>query len=158
MAFGIVHRNAVGGDVDTCPVRSAHTQGGIADACSGITGGQCRRCHTEQIRDILPEVLLFEFLFRHVGKCYGSLRSGTCGYYLHLLQVYYFQAVCLARLREDACSGYQAAGKNHLFHVANLFFSTPALPGSGQRVCSQPVMLRHPYSVNRWQIYAFWAC
>ena len=70
MAFGIIHRDSVGCDVDACPVCSPYAQCGVTDTCSGITGGQCRRSHTEQKRDVLPEVLLFEFFFRNVGECH----------------------------------------------------------------------------------------
>ena len=45
MAFSIVHRYAVYRDVDTCTVGSAHAKSRVADTCSCIRCGQCRRSH-----------------------------------------------------------------------------------------------------------------
>ena len=93
MALSVIHGDTIDGDVDTCAIRSAYTKCRITDSRPRIRGGECGRSHTQQVRDILSEVHLFKFGFAYIGKCYGSFCCSTGGYYLHLLQVDYFQTV-----------------------------------------------------------------
>ena len=75
MAFGIVNRNTIGGNIDSCTVRASYSDRGITDTCPSITGADSTGCHTQQIGKVLPQVLLLKFLLADVGK---SHRSGTC--------------------------------------------------------------------------------
>lgn len=106
VAFGIVHRDAVYSDIDTRAVSASYTKSRIADARSRIRCGQRGRSHAQQVGNILPEVHFFKFGFAYIGKCYGSFCCSTCGYYLHFLQVDYFQTILCTRLCMDreACA------------------------------------------------------
>ena len=101
VALGIVDGNTVGGDVDACSVRTAHSQCRITDAGSGVTGGDGGRCHAQQVRQVLAEVLLFELVFVDVGKRHRGSPCGTCGDNLYFLQVYDPQAVLFLCLCTD---------------------------------------------------------
>ena len=93
MAFGVIHRYPVHGDVDACTIGSAYTEGCVTDTGSRIRCGQGRRSHAQQVRNILSEVYFFKFCFSYIGECHRCFCCGTCRYYLHFLQVNYFQTV-----------------------------------------------------------------
>ena len=78
MALRIVDWNPIGRHIDSCPVGTSHPNGGIADTCPRIAGGHGTGSHAQQIRQVLPKVLLLELLLIDVGKCHRSSTCGTC--------------------------------------------------------------------------------
>ena len=86
--FGIVHGDAVGGDVDARGVSTAHSDGSIADTITSVRRHRHRRCERQQIGHILSEVHALQLFLRHVGEGHGGLLRGTCRRHLHALQLY----------------------------------------------------------------------
>ena len=78
MAFGIIDRNTIGSNIDTCTVRASYSNGSVTNTCTGITGADGTRCHAQQIGEVLPQVLLLKFLLADIGKSHRSSTCSTC--------------------------------------------------------------------------------
>ena len=82
MAFGVIHRYPVHGDVDACTIGSAYTEGCVTDTGSRIRCGQGRRSHAQQVRNILSEVYFlssaFPILVNAIGVFAVARVDTTC--------------------------------------------------------------------------------
>ena len=78
MAFGIIDRNTIGSNIDSCTVCASHSDRGITNTCASITGTDSTRRHTQQIGEVLPQVLLLKFLLADIGKSHRSSTCSTC--------------------------------------------------------------------------------
>ena len=146
VTLGIVHRYPVGGYINACAIRSAHSNRCIAYACPCIAGSERTGCHAKQIRQVLPHIPLFQFFFPDVRIGYRSGFGSTSGYYFNFLQVNNPQGVGINAWHlstNRCCHHHQATSKDLLFHDS-INSLRRHYPDQVQRVCSQPVMLRHP--------------
>ena len=92
-ALSIVHRHAVGGDVDARRVGAAHAQRGVAYAVAGVAGHRYAGRERNQEGNVLAMVHLGYLLLIHVGVGHGGFLCGTDGGYLHGLQFHGLQRV-----------------------------------------------------------------
>ena len=157
--FGIVHRNTVGGNVNTAGIGATNTHGGVSHTIARIAGGNNRGHGSEQKGNVAPCIKALNLFLRHVGKGHWRFLWGTRGHHLHILQL--ITAKRIERFlfgigRISRCSTNQCSKESHCFfhfpfewiHTKGVFIllriPTPALSGSGQRVSSQPEISSTP--------------
>ena len=87
MTFGIVNRYPIGGNIDSCTICTSNSDRSITDASTGITRTDSTRCHTQQIGEVLPQILLLKLLLIDVGICHWSSSCGTCRNHFNFLQM-----------------------------------------------------------------------
>ena len=85
--FGIVQRNAVGGNVNTASIGATNAQSGVSHAVSGIASGNHRGHSCEQKRDVAPSIKTLNLLLCNVGKGHWRFLRCTRGHHLHILQL-----------------------------------------------------------------------
>ena len=86
-AFGIVHRDAVGGNVNATGIGAANAHRGISHAVASIAGGNNRGHGCEQEGDVAPCVKALNLFLRHVGKGHWCFLCGASSHHLHILQL-----------------------------------------------------------------------
>ena len=121
VALRIVDGNTVSGDVDACAICSADSQRGVTHPGTGIAGSNGGGCHTQQIRQVLSEILFFQLFFAYIGECHRCAVCGTCGDDFHFLQVYHPQAVLFLCLRTDTQCCRQEADRHCMSLHLQLF-------------------------------------
>lgn len=83
--LGIVHRNAVHGNVDAGGIAAPDANAGIANTRPGIAGYHHRRGELQQKGQVLSQVLFGQFLLAYIGHRHGRDVAGAGGFYHHLI-------------------------------------------------------------------------
>ena len=86
-ALCVVDGHTVGSDVDTARVNATHADGGVADPVAGIGGRGDGGRQREDIRDILPEVHLFDLFLCERREGHRCLLVGAGGSHLYVLEL-----------------------------------------------------------------------
>ena len=88
VALGIVHRHAVGCDIDARSIRTAQTERRTADAVAGI-----RRSHLQQRRHVAAEIPARNRFSADIGICHRSFAIDAGSGHLDLLQFVQFHGI-----------------------------------------------------------------
>ena len=93
VALGIVHRHAVGCDIDARSIRTAQTERRTADAVAGIRSGDHRRSHLQQRRHVAAEIPARNRFSADIGICHRSFAIDAGSGHLDLLQFVQFHGI-----------------------------------------------------------------
>ena len=110
LLLSIVHRDAIGCDIDTAGIDAADAQRGIADAHSGIARRSERGGHIEQEGDVHAYILARDLRPRDIGKS-DRRRPGSPGRHdIYTLELYSPQGITTQMAR---CTGHAASAHQH---------------------------------------------